>query len=372
MGVVIRKPGVLTTIQDRGRYGNQRNGFSVNGAMDKRAFEKANILVDNPKNSPVMEFVLAGPRLRFTTSTIFALTGANFNAKLNDRPIDCYRANYARRGSILELTAPKSGMYGYLAIAGGGFAVPAVMGSASTNIKCGFGGYKGRNLEIGDYIESATTEVDFLPYYESHRICSDEDFYAFDKDEVEIRVVMGPEDDAFTSTGIAKFFGSSYTATGRCDRMGYRLDGPQVEAKDTSDIISEAVSTGSIQIPTDGHPIVMMADCQTTGGYAKIASVATVDIPKLVQRSQGKRVKFVPISVEEAQNLLIDEARTIRKLARHVKRPSAGSVSPRRTARRLTPILEKQAKINTLEHLWIKTASLPRRVGNRNTLEKTK
>ena len=370
MGLVIRKPGVLTTVQDGGRFGHQASGFSTNGAMDSLALNKANLLLDNSPNDPALEFVLAGPKLRFTTNTIFSLSGADFHAKLNDAPVERYRAIFAKRGSILEMSAPIEGTYGYLAVAGGGVLVPKIMGSSSTNLKCNFGGFKGRKLKIGDYVETTTTKTDFIPYYESRKIENDDEFYGFGKETIEIRVVLGPQDEMFSATGIATFFGNSYKMTGKCDRMGYRLAGPVVETKAGSDIISEGISLGAIQIPNDGNPIVMMADRQTTGGYAKIANVASVDLPKLTQRSQGKQVHFSPIGVEEAQQLLFERREMFINLKYKIHRPTIGCVSPRRTARRLTPILKQQAEINNQKKLWIEQFSINARTSQKNNLER--
>lgn len=370
MGIVIRKEGVLTTVQDRGRFGYQRKGFSTNGALDMRAYTIANMLVDNDLDAPAIEFILAGPRLRFTTNTIFALTGADFCATLNDKEIPTYKAIYAKRGSILKIKAPKRGVCGYLAIAGNGLAIEQIMGSRSTNLKCEFGGFEGRKLEVGDYIES-NANLDFIPFFESHKISNDDNFYQFDKEDVELRVILGPQDDYFTNSGIATFFGSSFTLTRKCDRMGYRLDGPVVETKDGSDIISEGVTLGAIQIPSDGKPIIMMTDRQTTGGYAKIGNIVTIDIPKLVQRQAGTKVHFTPVSVEEAQNLIKEEDLRLDRLNQKIHKPTPGSISPRTTARRLTPILKRQAIINTEKKLWIEQASINTRVGNRNKLEES-
>ena len=146
MGVTVNKPGICTTIQDLGRRGYLGSGFSPSGVMDKRAARIANLLVDNGENAPVLEFCLAGPTLRFTTNTCIALTGGNFSPTVDGAAIPMYAAIMVHRGSVLEFGAPKTGVYGYLAIAGGSSAVPKVMGSASANLKCGIGGWEGRAL----------------------------------------------------------------------------------------------------------------------------------------------------------------------------------------------------------------------------------
>lgn len=371
MGLVVKKPGVITTIQDTGRFGYQGSGFSTNGVMDHRAFAIANLLVENDPHAPVLEFALAGPAVRFTTNTVIAITGGDFSPILDGEPVPQYTAVMVRRGSILRFKASRTGCYGYLAIAGNSVRVPEVMGSRSTNLKCEFGGWKGRALIVGDYVPFTTKSVDFLPNLGSHRIDGDADFYGFDRDEVVLRVIPGPQEGMFTPEGVETFYSQAYTTTAKCDRMGYRLDGPEIGTKHGSDIISDGIAFGAVQVPSHGRPIIMLADRQTTGGYAKIGTVATVDIPKLVQRPPGKKVRFEPISVQEAQQLMREEARLLDMLALKVRRPSADGISPRRTARRLTPILEEQARRTQADTLWIDRANRDERVGNRNDLSTT-
>lgn len=353
MGVTVIKPGVCTTVQDRGRYGYMGSGFSPSGVMDRRAFRIANLLVDNDDNAPVLEFCLAGPTLRFTTNTFIAITGADFNPTLNGKPIPMYMAVLVKRGSVLSFTAPRKGVYGYLAIAGNSLAVPEVMGSRSTNLKCAIGGWKGGKLTTGDYLPFATKNVEFLPNLASHMIDYDSDFYQWDADEITLRVVPGPQDDMFTEEGQHTFYSETYHTTPQCDRMGFRLDGPAINTVDGSDIISDGIAFGAVQVPNHGRPIIMLADRQTTGGYAKIGTVATADIPKLVQCAPGRAIRFERVSVQEAQDLYRAEARKVKALRALVSRPSAGGISPRRTARRLLPVLERQSRKSEGQTLWI-------------------
>lgn len=368
MGLVVKKPGIITTVQDGGRYGYQGSGFTTNGVMDHRAYIIANLLVENDSNAPVLEFALAGPTLRFTTNSVFAITGGDFSPTLDKRPVAMYEAVVAPRGSILHFGAPKTGCYGYVAIAGGSVDVPEVMGSRSTNLKCKLGGWKGGSLSSGDYLPFVTNSVDFLPNLGSHRIDNDNDYYGFYQDEIILRIIPGPQDDMFTPQGIETFYTQTFTTTAKGDRMGYRLDGPVIETKAGSDIISDGIAFGAVQVPSHGRPIIMLADRQTTGGYAKIGTIATVDIPKLVQRPPHRKVRFQAISVQKAQDLLREEAYLFAKLALKVRRPSANGISPRRTARRLTPILEEQARKSQGDVLWINRANRIQRVGNRNVL----
>ena len=251
MGVTAIKPGILTTVQDRGRTGYLGSGFSPSGVMDARALHTANLLVDNDPDAPVLEFCLAGPTLRFTTSTYVAITGGDFRPTLDGRPAPMYTALAVHRGSVLAFGAPKTGMYGYLAIAGGSINAPEVMGSRSTNLKCGIGGWKGRALITGDYLPFCTRNIDFIPNLGSHTVDRDDAFYGFDDPEITLRVVPGPQEDMFTQDGVDTFYGQPYTTTSRCDRMGFRLDGPEIETVNGSDIISDGIALGAVQIPAD-------------------------------------------------------------------------------------------------------------------------
>ena len=194
MGFVVKKAGVVTTVQDKGRFGYQGSGFSTNGVMDHRAFTIANLLVENDPDAPVVEFALAGPTVRFTTNTCIAITGGDFSPTLDGEPVPLYTAIMVHRGSILRFKASKTGCYGYLAIAGGSVRVPEVMGSRSTNLKCELGGFRGRALVVGDYLPFATKSIDFLPNLGSHRIDGDNAFYGFEEDEVTVRVIPGPQE----------------------------------------------------------------------------------------------------------------------------------------------------------------------------------
>lgn len=776
MGIVVKKPGVLTTVQDSGRFGYQGSGFATNGVMDHRAFAIANLLVDNDPNAPVLEFALAGPALRFTTSSIFAITGADCAPTLDGKPIPSYTAIQAHRGSVLQFASVKAGRFGCIAFAGGGIDVPEVMGSRSTNLKCQLGGWHGRALKTSDYLPFVTRDVDYLPSMGSRSLREEARFYGFSKHassgnagtgsasggngdgnasgsfvgsggfdaggfvddggfggnafndgsafssggfvdngsnfgnesfsgdgnfsngnygsssfsggnsyngsgnyfdnssfgnsdfvgqgsssgydsgysydngnygnnfssgynssgsfsdasyggydnygnpnsydapsgfspsgfnsysssnsydgsvsgsisygsydstsnydgsssynsygnydsssssssydsydssndqgsldgsasygysnaynssngygstsyqngsddsygydysgsfnsynssasldnasgfnaygtydnsgsyggsgydnanyqggsdgsfsydaygsansydnsgfygsastyensssygganaydnsgnlnsynsydgasagyvgnadyssnassandfggtsygnvdatsanlaastnyasasfapetpqasapchEVTLRVVPGPQEYLFTDEGVRTFYSQPFTVTAECDRMGYRLDGPEIQSKHGSDIITDGIAFGAVQVPTHGRPIIMLADRQTTGGYAKIGTVASVDIPKLVQCPPGSIVRFQPISVQEAQRLLREQAKHYEELAARVRRPSPSGMSPRRTARRLTPFLAAQARFIAPDPQWI-------------------
>lgn len=317
MGIVFLQSGLFTTIQDTGRNGYQNSGFHVCGAMDQRALRIANMLLDNHEDEAVLEFTMMGPTIQFTSDTAIAITGGNFAPTLNGTPVPMYQAVYANKGDVLEFKFASDGNWGYVAFLGG-LDVPKEMGSRSTDTKCGLGGYQGRKIEKGDQIELPLKER-ALPYLEL-RCTRQPDFSA---DVTEVRVIMGPQDDYFTQQGIQTFLNSEYKLTSECDRMGYRLDGEYIEHNEKgADIISDGIAFGSIQVPAHGKPIVMLADRQTTGGYTKIATVASVDIPKLVQCKFNKKVKFTAVSVEEAQALYLAELKEYEAMCKTFRKGS--------------------------------------------------
>ena len=202
MGIRVLKGGMLTTVQDLGRTGYQSQGFSVSGVMDIRSFKIANLLLDNPENEAVLEFTLMGPSLEFTSETIIAITGGDFQPRVNKKPVKMYTALYMHKGDILDFAGCRTGSRGYIAFSSY-LDIPVVMGSRSTNIKCGIGGFKGRRLKEDDYI-GFRIKRRYLPFFLSRSLDLDE----FDYDEVTLRVVMGPQTDVFTAAGIETFLNS--------------------------------------------------------------------------------------------------------------------------------------------------------------------
>lgn len=298
MGIRFLKGGLFTTIQDMGRIGYQSSGFHVSGAMDKEAFRIANILLDNAANDAMLEFAIMGPQVQFTSDTVIAITGGDFVPKINGEPVAMYEAISVQKEDILEFGFVKDGNWGYVAFASG-LDVPVMMGSRSTDIKSKLGGLEGRKIQDGDEL-SFCEETVSLPDMETRKWQKTE----YKKEITEIRVVLGPQDDHFTEEGIKTFLSETYVTTLECDRMGYRLDGPFIEHNELgADIISDGIVMGSVQVSAQGKPIIMMADCQTTGGYTKIATVIKVDLPKVAQCGAGSKIRFVAVSVEEAQQL---------------------------------------------------------------------
>ncbi|MBE6002514.1 MAG: biotin-dependent carboxyltransferase family protein [Lachnospiraceae bacterium] len=330
MGFRVIKGGLLTTVQDLGRSGYQSQGFNVGGVMDRRSFRIANLLLDNPENEAVLECTLIGPTLEFTSDQIIAITGGDFRPELNDDPVPMYTAIYVNKGDVLKVGSARTGRTCYIAFSNY-LQIPVVMGSRSTNLKCGIGGFKGRKLNDGDYISTRIKRRKYLPFFLSRTL----PLHEFDGSTETIRVVMGPQDDMFSSKGIETFLGSEFTISGNFDRMGVRMDGPFVESKTGSDIISDGIALGAIQVPAHGKPIILLADHQTAGGYAKIGTVASVDLPKVVQRRIDDKIRFKSITVEEAQYLIKVEEHEYQEFRNRIHKPCKEVLEVRLTAHRL-------------------------------------
>lgn len=289
-------PGLLSTIQDSGRSGFRRIGMPAAGVMDYDAARLGNLLLGNDENAPVLEMTLTGATLQCDDPLQFVATGGDMQPRLNGKPLDLYAVYQAERGDQIDFAGLRSGCRTYLAVAGG-FAVPSIMGSASTYLRGQFGGYHGRVLQAGDALQTgefASCEALVglrLPDMYQPNYCAT------------LRVILGPQDNAFTSQGIATFLSSVYTVSHEADRMGCRLEGAKIEHRLGADIISDGLTPGAIQVPAHGMPIIMLADAQTTGGYAKIAAVISVDLQSVAQMKPGGTLTFQQISIEDAQRL---------------------------------------------------------------------
>ncbi len=303
--IKILSPGMLSTVQDGGRFGLMKNGFTQSGAMDRKAMKTANALCGNDLCAPVIEMTMTGIKCEFTEDAYFCLSGANMSPVLNGVPITNNRAFLAKKGSVLSLGAAVTGLRCCLAFSGG-VDVPIVMGSASLNQKLSIGGFEGRKLKKGDELKLGK-EFRHPDVYKT----IDEDKYPSD---ITVRVVMGPQDDMFTDTDINLFLKQTYTVTPFYDRMGIRLSGIALKGKNGMDIISDGITFGSVQISRNGQPIILMADHQTTGGYAKIATVISCDLPKLAQAKSNDTVRFEKVSVKKAESEAIKEKKYFEKL----------------------------------------------------------
>lgn len=322
MTIKVNKSGLLTSIQDLGRYGSQKYGVIASGAMDTLSHRIANMLVGNSENEAAVEMTMLGAHFEFQSDSMISICGGDLSPILNDRPAKMWRPLFVKKGSVLSFGGAKKGCRAYLAVAGG-IDVPEVMGSKSTYLRAGIGGYEGRAIENGDILSVGKMSeqsiklnealLDSAPRSEIEWSASPE-FIPFLREDESVRVIKGRQFDDFSEESKSMIFSETFKITPNSDRMGYRMEGPQLTLEDKTEMISEAVSFGTIQVPADGNPIILLADRQTTGGYPKIAQVASVDLPYLAQFKPGEVVRFKEISLEEAQELLIDNERRLQLL----------------------------------------------------------
>jgi antagonist of KipI len=296
----IRSPGILASVQDLGRQGFGQVGVAPSGAADSYACRLANLLVGNLESAASVEITLMGFQARFRHEAAFAITGADLQPSLNGRPLPMWTASLAAAGDELELPSAVCGCRAYLAV-GGGFRVPAVMGSRATNIGAGFGGYRGRALKSGDRLPGWAPQ--------DHLHCAGrsvpDTLQAVYTSEWVLRVLPGPQADQFSPESIRRFHDTVFTVSGSSDRTGVRLEGPAVVPKSGApdSILSEGILGGAIQVPGDGRPIILLNET-VTGGYRKIAAVIAADLPLLGQLAPGDTVRFQATTPGQAHALL--------------------------------------------------------------------
>lgn len=302
--------GFLTSVQDLGRYGYQKYGLGVSGAIDKYAHRMANVLVCNAPSAATLEITLMGLKLRVCEDVIVAITGADLNPFVNNKPAQMWTSIQLKRNDILHLKNNVDGCRAYLSVAGG-FNVKEKLGSRSTDLLSRFGGYEGRALQAGDIIETIKPILGrknrvgrrlppyFIPQY-------------FKK--ATVRVVLGPQLEAFTNEGVKTFLSSQYKVSLDSNRMACRLEGQQIEHKQQADIRSEGMFVGAIQVPKSGLPIIFQSERPSVGGYTKIGGVITVDQPKIAQLKPGDYVQFEKISLHKAHQLYETEEKLFKLL----------------------------------------------------------
>jgi len=296
----ILSPGPLTTVQDLGRYGFGRYGVPPSGALDSFSLRVANLLVGNPETEAGIEITLMGLKVRVLTDLVMALCGADLQPHLNDKPFAMWCSQLLRKGDILFLKAPRTGCRAYLAV-GGGIRVSTVLASKSTNLASRFGGYEGRALRKGDLLFSGAPDQHLQ---RAGKMFKPEGRPSYTGDWV-LRVLPGPQDQDFPEESIRLFLDSSYTVSLLSDRTGLRLTGPALHRKkDLGDsIISEGIVPGAIQVPGDAQPIILLVET-VTGGYRKIATVISADLPLLGQVKPGERLRFLEVLMPEAMMAL--------------------------------------------------------------------
>ena len=302
--------GLHTTVQDLGRFGYQDVGVPASGPLDRISLRLANALVGNSSDTPTFEMLLQGPSLKVLADSVrVALVGCSANIEVltgKARVIPPGQSARLARGEVFRIGTLGDSLCAYLAIEGG-LDVPPVLGSASTYVRGAIGGLQGRRLQKSDIVPLKRARADDLR--DEYALPRPLDL-AFDQP---IRVVLGPQADYFTDDGVKTFLSSSYTVSPQSDRMGFRLEGPTIEHSKGYNIVSDGVVSGSIQVPGSGRPIILMVDNQTTGGYPKIATVISADLPVVGRRRPGRPIYFVTVAVDRAESLRREQEAAIQQ-----------------------------------------------------------
>jgi antagonist of KipI len=323
----IIRTGVLATVQDLGRWGYQRFGMPVSGAMDGFALRAANLLVGNAPGEAAVEVAMGGLAVRAMREVVVAICGADLRARLDGKAAPMWKSFAIRPGQELSWDRPANGTWAYLAVAGG-IDVPSVMGSKSTYLRAKVGGLEGRALAKGDILVAPpsplgqtekgdrhrfqTAKSEPVPFFRGRGLSPTE--IPVYSSNVTARVILGPQQDAFEDEAVRTLCSSEYEVTAQSDRMGYRLKGAPLRHKSSADILSDALTFGSIQVPADGQPILLAADRQTTGGYAKVATVISADLSAVVQLGPGGKLRFDPIDIRQAQDLARQQEQFLARL----------------------------------------------------------
>jgi biotin-dependent carboxylase-like uncharacterized protein len=312
-------PGLHTTVQDLGRIGFRGVGVPASGPLDCISLRLANVLVGNQPGTPGLEMLMLGPKLKVLAGSVrVALVGCSAAMETggdNPRRIPPSQSVRLARGEVVQIPALGDSLCAYLAVEGG-FEISPMLGSASTYVRGGIGGFQGRRLQQGDLLP---LKLDNVQSRAESALARPLDL-ALDQP---IRVVLGPQADYFTEEAVKRFLSSDYKVSLESDRMGYRLEGPALKHAKGYNIVSDGIVTGAIQVPGSGQPIVLMVDNPTTGGYPKIATVISADIPVIGRRGPGRKIRFVAIDIDEAQRVRKQQEMTIEQYS-HAIRPLGG------------------------------------------------
>lgn len=313
--ISVLSPGLLTTVQDRGRPGHRASGMPVAGAVDRLSLAAANLIAGNDPWAAALEMTLVGGTFRFEGEVVAALAGADMGATIDGCPVPPGTSFRAAAGAVLATGPARRGVRAYLAVQGG-VAVPPVLGSRSTYVRGAVGGLDGRALEAGDAVPVGrraggrpvprSVDAAELPEIPPPGSC------------IELRVLRGPQDDLLPAAAIDALFSTRWLVTPRNDRMGYRLDGPALPLGRGADIVTDGLLPGAVQVAGDGRPMVLLVDAQTTGGYAKPCTVIGPDLRRIAQCRSGDGVRFVPVSMERAVAAVAEERAWLAALARRL------------------------------------------------------
>lgn len=324
MAIKIIKPGLLTTVQDIGRRGYQKDGIVVSGAMDNYALRIANILVGNKDTESTLEVTLVGPQIEFLEDTLIAITGGDNSPRINGLSVQRWKPIYVKKGCILSFGNYVEGCRSYIAIAGG-IEVPMVLSSASTYIRAQLGGLNGAAITTNQIIPIkkpscvAVKQMEQLSKFDGRFVQAK--WYVSNTSYIRsniVKVIKGANFDDFDEKSKKTFFTSQFKVTPQSDRMGYRMFGAGLQCLKKKELISEAVCPGTIQVPPSGLPIILLADAQTIGGYPKIANVIGVDLSILAQKKPGEGIYFKEVSIAEAQKEYIEREKSINKLRQSI------------------------------------------------------
>jgi antagonist of KipI len=311
--VKILRSGFLTSVQDLGRVGFREFGVSPGGALDQHALRVANLLVDNDPSDAGLEITLGGLRMKFSDERAISWCGGAFDVRLGSISLPSGHVALVRTSEELIFNPPQLGCRCWLAISGG-IDVPIVLGSRSTDLRANFGGLDGRalrdrdELPLGERPCSATAAGNGISSWSAPV-----GWTTTAKENPVLRIVRGANWNFFNDAAIQRFTLETFVVSSDSDRMGARLDGPELMRNDDVDLVSEGVAPGTIQVPPNGKPIVLLGDCQTIGGYPKIAHVITVDLPIAAQLRAGDRVRFQEISLTDAHTLLLGRGREMER-----------------------------------------------------------
>ena len=322
-------PGILTTIQDRGRWGWQGRGVPVAGPMDPRSHRLANILVGNDPDAATIEATLVGPEVEFDDERVAAVSGAEFALTVDNRSIPVNAPFAVRAGSVLRFGGHRRGARAYLAVAGG-IAVPPVLGSRSTHLPSAMGGLDGRLLRAGDRLPLGKRGRESFPTAPSGQNDSESrpfsalkmtpvPFFGVPDGRATVRVLPGPQLDRFASAALDVLQSAPYVLDANSNRMGFRLQGPALRHAGDAEMLSDATPLGALQVAAAGQPILLMADRQTTGGYPSIATVISADIGLAGQLAPGDSISFVVSTLREAMAALVAQEQALMAFASGVR-----------------------------------------------------
>jgi len=312
----VAQPGFFTTVQDLGRHGFLRYGVPVSGAMDDFSLQLANMLVRNELTDACLEVTMLGPELEALKNTQIAITGGDLSPHINGQDVNMWQTLNVSSGDVVSFGKVRSGCRAYLSVTGG-INVPLVLGSRSTYFRGEMGGVEGRRLRAEDIIEG----FDSANSIDSQLSMPKELIPSFGR-EAHVKVLLGPQLENFTENAVETFLSNPYIISLEADRMGYRLDGPVIEHRTKGDIVSDAILSGAVQVPSNGMPIVTMRDAQTTGGYAKIAKVITSDLNVLGQAKPKDAVFFHETTLPKACHDLLEYRKKLEIIHRELVRRS--------------------------------------------------